>query len=203
MTLAVIDYGAGNLRSVSKALDFIKVPNCITSSLEEVYAAEKIIFPGVGSFGKTMKSLKESGLDRAIKKRIAEGTPFLGICLGLQTLFEGSEESPGVEGLKIFKGKARKFRGSIKVPHTGWNTAEIRKESELLKGLNNLRTHFYFVHSYFVEPANRSIVLTTTNYGSAFTSAICEDNIFGVQFHPEKSGTAGLKILKNFVKIKC
>jgi|TARA_B100001971_G_C18223324_1_gene558681 glutamine amidotransferase len=199
--IAIIDYGAGNLRSVKNALDYLKVDSIITSNPNDIKKAEKLILPGVGSFGDTINSLEEKTLIKTIKEQIKNKKPYLGICLGLQILFEGSEESPDAKGLGIFKGDVKRFK-ELKVPQIGWNSINIKnKKSKLLKGIET-NSYFYFVHSYYVEPKDKSIILTKTDYGVNFVSGIEKDNIFAVQFHPERSGDIGLKILKNFVELE-
>jgi glutamine amidotransferase len=196
--IAIIDYGAGNIQSVKNALDYLKVENKITDKAEDIEKADKVIFPGVGAYGDVMKALEEKGLTESVKKAISE-KPYLGICLGLQVLFEESEESPGVKGLGIFKGKVKKFKSkTLKIPQIGWNSIKIAKKDEILKGIKD-ESYFYFVHSYFVEPEDKSIILTKTDYGEEFVSGIVKDNVIGIQFHPERSGEVGLQLLKNFV----
>ena len=198
--IAIIDYGAGNLKSVKNALDYLKVQSIITDKAKDIENAEKIIFPGVGNFGNVMKGLEERNLIDVLKKNIGK-KPFLGICLGLQVLFEEGEESPGVKGLEIFKGTVKKFKSkTLKIPQIGWNLIEIKQKNPLLDGIKN-ESYFYFVHSYFVAPKDKSIVLTTTEYSENFVSGIAAKNIFGVQFHPERSGAVGLQLLKNFVRL--
>jgi len=198
--IAVIDYGAGNLKSVTNALDFLKAKYKVTSNPEDIEKAGKIIFPGVGSFGDCVKALKKRKLFGTLKQQIIK-KPYLGICLGLQILFESSQESPGIKGLSILKGKNKKFSGKLKVPQIGWNSIKITtKKSKLMKGIKD-NSYFYFVHSYYVVPKDKKITLTKTNYGEEFTSSIETGNIFGVQFHPERSGEIGLKVLKNFVEL--
>src|SRR3989338_8051240 len=198
--IAIIDYGAGNLKSVTNALDFIKAKYKVTSDDEDIKKADKIIFPGVGAFGECIKSLKNMGIYETLKKEIPK-KPYLGICLGLQVLFEESEESPGVKGLSIFRGKCRKFKDiKLKVPQIGWNSIKIMKKSKLLDGVED-GSYFYLVHSYYADPKDKEIILTKTSYGIDYCSGIAKGNIFGVQFHPERSGEIGLRILKNFVKV--
>jgi len=199
--IAVIDYGAGNLKSITNALDFLKVKYKVTDEKEEIEKADKIIFPGVGAFGDCVNSLKKKGLFETLKEEIGK-KPYLGICLGLQVLFEGSEESKGVRGLSIFKGKCKKFNSKeFKIPQIGWNSINIiNKKNKLLKDIKD-DSYFYFVHSYYVDPEDKDIILTKTDYGVDFVSGIEEDNIFGVQFHPEKSQNCGLEILKNFAEL--
>lgn len=206
--IAVIDYGMGNLRSVQKALEVVGAKAKITSIPEDLKGCERIVFPGVGAFGDAMKELKRRGLARPIKDAIAEGKPFLGLCLGVQLLFEKSDEAPGVKGLGVLKGEVKRFRFKdkrLKVPHMGWNniarSSKFKAQSKILKGIPD-GAFMYFVHSYYVKPKDKKAVLTTTDYGIKFVSGICKDNIYGFQFHPEKSQELGLKILKNFVRLR-
>ena len=205
--IAVIDYGMGNLRSVQKALEVVGAKTILTSKPGDLKRCEKIVFPGVGSFGEAMRELKRLKLVEPIKDAIAEGKPFLGLCLGLQLLFEKSEESPGVKGLCILKGESKRFKFSgpkavLKVPHMGWNEIKprARKNIKILKGVLS-GSYMYFVHSYYVKPKDKSVTLTTTDYGIDFVSGISKDNIYAFQFHPEKSQALGLKILNNFVRL--
>lgn len=201
--IAVIDYGMGNLRSVSKALERVGGEAEVTSSAEAIGSAEAVVLPGVGAFYQAMENLKGLGIVTSICQAIRSGKPFMGICLGLQLLFTESEEGE-CEGLNIISGKVKKFKvESLKVPHMGWNEIQFKVESEnpqFLKGIPK-GSYFYFAHSYYVEPEEEKVVLTTTDYGIKFTSAVREGNIFGVQFHPEKSGEKGLELLKNFVQL--
>ena len=198
--IAIIDYGAGNLKSVKNALDFLRAKSIITDKAKDIEKADKVIFPGVGSFGDVMEALEKKKLIEPIKKAIKQ-KPYLGICLGLQILFEQSQENPGVKGMGIFKGRVKRFSSKLKIPQIGWNSIKITKKSQITKNIND-NSYFYFVHSYYVEPEDKSIILTKTDYGQEFTSGIAKDNIFGVQFHPERSGTIGLEMLKNFVELK-
>ena len=191
--IAIIDYGAGNLKSVKNALDCLKVDSTITDKPEEIQKADRLILPGDGSFGYMMENLKKKSLIIPIKNFIKNGKPFLGICLALQGLFEESEESPGVKGLSVFKGKAVKFKRG-KVPQIGWNNIVPNK-----KGIFN-ENFMYFVNSYFVVPEDSSIVATMTDYNCNFVSAIQSNNITAMQFHPEKSGKAGIVLLKRWLK---
>ena len=200
--VAIIDYGMGNLRSVAKAIERVGARPVVTRDRKTILRATHLILPGVGAFRACMEGLERLALKDAIGDFIATGRPFLGICLGLQLLFEESEEGGIHSGLGIIKGRVRGFRrniknGQLKVPHMGWNTIKIRKDSAILKGIPD-GAYFYFVHSYYVVPAQKGCVLTTTEYGIEFTSSIEQDNIFGVQFHPEKSQSVGLKLLENF-----
>jgi len=197
--IAIIDYGAGNLTSVKNALDVLNADSIITDKADEIKKADKVIFPGVGSFGDVMKALEKRKLIVPIKEAI-KTKPFLGICLGMQVLFEQSEESPSVKGLGIFKGKVKKFKSkTLKIPQIGWNSIKINKENNILKDTKN-NSYFYFVHSYYVDPEDTDIILTKTSYGEDFVSGIAKDNIIGIQFHPERSGEVGLNMLKNFIK---
>jgi len=198
--IAVIDYGAGNLKSITNALDFLRVEYKVTDKPEYIKKADKIIFPGVGAFGDCIKALVKKGLFKSLKREIGK-KPYLGICMGLEVLFEKSEESPGVKGLSIFKGKCRKFKSkNLKIPQIGWNSVEIvNKKSSLFKKVDD-GSYFYFVHSYYVDAVDKKVILTKTNYGIDFVSSVERGNIFGVQFHPERSGEIGIRILENFVK---
>ena len=201
--IAVIDYGVGNLFSVEKAVAYQKADVIVTSDEKTILNADKIILPGVGAFGDCMKNLLATGLVPAIKKKVADGTPLLGICVGLQILFEGSEESPEVEGLGLIKGMVRKIKApGLKIPHIGWNSliiAEPRQTVDLFKGLGE-KPYVYFVHSYHAVPLDKSVVTATTVYGEELTAAVAIGNIQATQFHPEKSGDVGLKLLENFVR---
>jgi len=206
--IAVIDYGMGNLRSVEKALEVSGAKTIVTSSARAIAGCDKIVFPGVGAFGDAMKELKSRRLIEPIKSAIAGGKPFLGLCLGLQLLFEKSEEAPGVNGLCVLKGGVKRFRfkrDGLKVPHMGWNEIEKNlrlkiQNSKLLYGVPD-GSYMYFVHSYYVAPKDRSVIMTTTNYSKDFVSGIAKDNIYGLQFHPEKSQDVGLRILENFIRL--
>jgi len=193
--IAVIDYGAGNLKSVTNALDFLRVKYKVTSKKEDIEKADKIIFPGVGSFGDCISSLKKKGIFDTLKEEISN-KPYLGICLGLQVLFESSDESVGVKGLSIFKGKCKKFSGKLKVPQIGWNSVKIIKENPIFKK----NSYFYFVHSYYVEPKDKELVCALTDYGIEYCSGIAKGNIYAFQFHPERSREIGLEILEEFVR---
>ncbi len=198
--IAIIDYGMGNLRSVQKALEAVGASATITQSPKDIEKAEKVVLPGVGAMGPAMERLKALRLISCIQETVASGKPFLGICLGLQLLFESSTEGGLVEGLGVFAGGVERFSVS-KVPHMGWNRVKIQKSrSRLFVGCPE-GSHFYFCHSYFVRPQDPSLVSTTTDYGVEFTSSVERDCVFGVQFHPEKSQSAGLKLLKNFLEV--
>ena len=200
--IAIIDYGAGNLHSVKNALDLLGVDNIVTGNKEEILSADKVILPGVGAFGDAMKCLEERGLVETVKAVAENGKPFLGICLGLHLLFEESEESPNVKGLGIFKGKIVKIpdNRSLKIPHMGWNNIRITKDSKILKNIGN-EPYVYFVHSYYVEAEDESVVSAYTEYGQRLDIAVEQGNVFATQFHPEKSGDTGMEILKNFIAL--
>ena len=191
--IAIIDYGAGNLKSVKNALDYLNVDSIITDKPEDILKADRLILPGDGSFGYMMENLEKKNLISPIKRFIRSRKPFLGICLGLQGLFEESEESPKVKGLSIFKGKVVKFRKG-KVPQIGWNKI-FPKQNGIFK-----EDFMYFVNSYYIVPKDKYIIATTTDYNNNFVSAIKSDNITAMQFHPEKSGKAGIELLKRWLK---
>lgn len=203
--IVLIDYGVGNLYSVEKAVASVGGDVKISSDEEDIQRAEKIILPGVGAFGDCMKNLEATGLIPTIKAEIFAGKPILGICVGMQILFAGSEESPCVDGLKIFGGQVRKIRaGDLKIPHMGWNAVAMRNSQcvmrNLFKGIKE-NSYFYFVHSYHAAPDDKKIIAATTTYGEEVTAAIAFETIFATQFHPEKSGDVGLQVLKNFVEL--
>ncbi len=199
--IAIIDYDAGNVKSVEKALQALNQEVVITNDKKVLLAADKVILPGVGAFGDAMEKLQAYGLVEVIHELIEMKKPFLGICLGLQLMFEESEESPGVKGLGLLKGKIVRFpQSELKVPQIGWNSLEFPKESVLFKGINS-GEYVYFVHSYYLK-AEEDIVAATTEYGVTVHAAVEKGNIFACQFHPEKSSGVGLNILKNFVEYK-
>ncbi len=196
--IAIIDYGMGNLRSVEKGFLKVGVDVRVTNRPEDVAEADGVVLPGVGAFKDCMQELTNLGMIDAVTDILKKGKPYLGICLGLQVLFSESGEFGICRGLDIFKGKVLRFESSaLKIPHMGWNQLNIKKESPLLKGIPD-KSYFYFVHSFYVEPEDKSIIATTTDYGIEFTSSVRKENIFAVQFHPEKSQAAGLRLLKNF-----
>ena len=200
--IAIIDYDAGNIKSVEKALISLGQDVVLTSDPEVILSADKVVLPGVGAFGDAMGHLKERGLVDVIKKVCESGTPFLGICLGLQLLFEYSEESPGVEGLGILKGGIIRIPsdGGLKVPHIGWNSLSYPNKGRLYEGVDE-GSFVYFVHSYYLKAADPSIVVARTSYGVDIDASVESGNVFACQFHPEKSSSVGLKILKNFAEI--
>lgn len=200
--IAVVDYGMGNLRSVSKALEHVGAKVKVSDRAQDLKEASGIVLPGVGAFKDAVRNLKVKGLWEAIVKEVERGKPLLGICLGLQLLFEKSYEFGENEGFGFIKGEVVKFElpKEYKIPHMGWNQVYRRKESSLLKGIKE-GDFFYFVHSYYVKPKERETTLTETDYGIYFTSSVEKENVFGVQFHPEKSQRVGLKLLENFLRI--
>jgi len=195
--VVIFDYGVGNLLSLKTALEKVGLTASIGTTWRDLAKADAIALPGVGSF--TAAASELDSVKETLQTRINEGTPFLGICLGLQLFFESSEEGPGT-GLGVFKGRNLQLPKTVKVPHMGWNTLNIVKSNELFDGISD-GTYVYFVHSLYPAPKDNSIVCTTTQYGTTFTSAIANKNIYGTQFHPEKSGGVGIKILSNFAKI--
>ena len=200
--IAIIDYDAGNIKSVEKAMHLLGQEVVVTRDRESILTADIVILPGVGAFGDAMSKLRQYGLDEVIRDVTAKGTPFLGICLGLQLLFERSDETPGVEGLGILKGEILRIpdKEGLKIPHMGWNNIKVKEDSRLFKGLPE-NPYVYFVHSYYLQADDEDIVAATTEYGVKIHAAVEKDNIFACQFHPEKSSTVGLQILKNFVSL--
>ncbi len=199
--IAIIDYGMGNLRSVQKGFARVGCEALVTQDPAAVESAPAVVLPGVGAFADAMENLKKAGMIEVIQRVVAAGKPFLGICLGQQLLFDTSEEFGNTQGLAIFPGKVRRFpEGQLKVPHMGWNQAVKQKASPLLKGIPD-GSAFYFVHSYYVEPADPELTITHTEYGLPFASVVGRNNVFGIQFHPEKSSDLGLRILQNFGKL--
>lgn len=200
--IAIIDYDAGNLKSVEKALISLGEEVVVSREADVLLSADKVILPGVGAFGDAMNKLSEFGLVDVINKLVEKNTPLLGICLGLQLLFEESEEAPGVKGLGILKGKILKIppKEGLKIPHMGWNSIDIKPEARLFKGLKN-NSYVYFVHSYYLKAEDESIVAATTEYSTHIHASVESGNIFACQFHPEKSSDVGLKILKNFAQL--
>lgn len=203
MDLAIIDYGMGNLRNVQKAFEHIGAAAEISSRPTDLARARGLVLPGVGAFGDAMANLHRAGLVEPIRAAAAKGKPLLGICLGLQLLFDESEEMGLYEGLGILTGRVVRFAEGLKVPHIGWNQLEITEhgaQSALLAGIAD-GSYAYFVHSYYVQPADASCVLTETDYGLSFASVVGQGNVFGAQPHPEKSQEVGLRLLRNFARI--
>ena len=199
--IAIIDYGAGNLHSVKNALDFLGAQSIITGDKETILGADKVILPGVGSFGDAMRALKANGLDMVVKEVAKSNKPLLGICLGLHMLFEESEESEEEKGLGIFKGKVVRIPDcGLKIPHMGWNNITLTKDSKIL-GLSQNSPYVYFVHSYYITTPQTDIISAYTEYGARLDVAVEKDNIFATQFHPEKSGDAGMNILSRFINL--
>ncbi len=200
--IALIDYDAGNIRSVEKALVSLGQEVCVTRDREALLHADKVILPGVGAFGNAMGHLREYGLTDVIYEVVDKKTPFLGICLGLQLLFERSDEAPGVEGLGILKGEILRIPDGegLKIPHMGWNSLKLQNDGRLFRGLWE-KPYVYFVHSYYLKAKEERIVKATTCYGTLIHASVEQDNIFACQFHPEKSSGTGLRILKNFAEL--
>jgi imidazole glycerol-phosphate synthase subunit HisH len=196
--ITILDYGAGNLRSVANTLAEIGAEYTLARDAAALGAAQKILLPGVGHFGQMMHALDALSLRGVLLERIAAGVPFLGVCLGMQALFDGSEEAGEVAGLGLYRGMVRRFPAAARVPHMGWNSLEVRPEARLLRGLPE-RPYVYFAHSFYVPPDERASALCT--YGLEYTAALEAGNVFGVQFHPEKSAAIGLKIVRNFVEM--
>lgn len=200
--IAIIDYDAGNIKSVEKALHFLGEEAVITRDSGILLHADKVILPGVGSFGDAMSKIRGYGLEETIQEIVANSTPFMGICLGLQLLFESSEESPGVSGLSLLKGKIVRIPEAqgIKVPHIGWNSLSYPNPGKLFQGIPE-DSYVYFVHSYYLKAEDPTIVTGATQYSTNIHAAVEKENLFACQFHPEKSSDVGLKILKNFIEI--
>lgn len=201
--IAILDYDAGNLKSVEKALAYLGEESVITRDRHQVESADKVILPGVGSFGAAMEQLKKYEIDKILQEVVAEHKPLLGICLGLQLMFDGSEESAGVEGLHLLKGSILRIpdQEGLKIPHIGWNSLRLENQGRLFQGIGE-DSYVYFVHSYYLKAENPKIVKASTEYSVHIHASVEKDNIFACQFHPEKSSTVGLKILSNFAKIQ-
>ena len=200
--IAIVDYDAGNLKSVEKAFHYLGQETIVTRDASVILSADKVVLPGVGAFGDAMNKLNNYDLVHTLKKVSENGTPFLGICLGLQLLFEASEESEGIEGLSILKGKILKIpkKEGLKIPHMGWNSLKVKEGAKLFKGITE-NPYVYFVHSYYLEAKNEEDVAATTEYSTLIHASVEKNNIFACQFHPEKSGEVGLKILENFANL--
>lgn len=197
--IAIVDYGMGNLRSVEKGFQKVGAPAFVTSDAARIDNARAVVLPGVGAFRDCIRNLTDLSLTEAIIRSIRAGKPYLGICLGLQVLFSESEEFGRCAGLDIFRGKVVRFRQGLKVPHMGWNTVDLAGKPPIFAGIDD-HAFFYFVHSYYVVPEDRTIVAATTEYGGQFTSMVWKDNVFATQFHPEKSQGIGLKVLAGFAE---
>ena len=200
--IAIIDYDAGNIKSVEKALQYLGEEAVITRDRDEILKSDKVILPGVGAFGDAMEKLKQYGLVETIHEVVERQIPFLGICLGLQLMFESSEEAPGVEGLGLLPGKILRIpkKDGMKIPHMGWNDLKIKEGSKLFAGLEE-DPYVYFVHSFYLQAEDPSIVAATAEYGVTIHASVEKDHIFACQFHPEKSSTVGLQILRNFIAL--
>lgn len=200
--IAIIDYDAGNIKSVEKAFQFLGEETVLSRDRDVILSADKVVLPGVGAFGDAMAKLKDYNLVNTIYDVVDKKTPFLGICLGLQLLFESSDESEGVPGLGILQGKISKIpdKAGFKIPHIGWNSLELVNNGKLFKGIDN-QSYVYFVHSYYLQAKEQEIVKATTEYVAHIHASVEKDNVFACQFHPEKSGNVGLKILDNFRKL--
>lgn len=201
--IAIIDYDAGNLRSVEKALKFLGEESIVTRGQKEILSADKIILPGVGAFGEAMDHLRKLELDKVIQEAVHRQIPLLGICLGLQLLFEGSDESGGVEGLGILDGQIVKIPDTpgLKIPHIGWNSLHLKNQGRLFEGVPE-GTFVYFVHSFYLKAKEDSIVKASADYGVTIHASVEQDSVFACQFHPEKSSSMGLRILQNFAKTR-
>ena len=200
--IAIIDYDAGNIKSVEKALLFLGQEVEVTGDKETILAADKVILPGVGAFGDAMATIRERGLEDVICEVADKGTPFLGICLGLQLLFERSDEAPGVQGLGILKGEILKIpeKEGMKIPHMGWNSLHLENNGKLFRGIQE-GAYVYFVHSYYLKAVDEQIVKASTDYCTHIHASVEQGNVFACQCHPEKSSDVGLRILKNFVEL--
>ena len=200
--IAIIDYDAGNIKSVEKALVSLGQDVCVTRDAQEILSADKVILPGVGHFGDAMEKLHRYGLVDVIHQVVQQKKPFLGICLGLQLLFERSDEAPGVEGLGVLKGQILRIpeKEGLKIPHMGWNSLHLQNDGRLFRGILE-DTYVYFVHSYYLKAADEQIVKATTQYSTCIHASVEQDNVFACQFHPEKSSTWGLKMLENFANL--
>lgn len=201
--IAIVDYDAGNIKSVEKALEYIGEQPFVTRDSETILSADKVILPGVGSFGDAMEKLQKYGLVEILHEVVKKGIPLLGICLGLQLLFESSEETPGVHGLGVLKGKVVRIpdKAGYKIPHMGWNSININTKSELFRGIPE-NSYVYFVHSYYLQAECESDVAASTEYVTHIHAAAEHGNVYATQFHPEKSGEIGLQILRNFVALR-
>jgi glutamine amidotransferase len=197
--VVIIDYGVGNLRSVEKAFAATGCDALISGDEETLRAAQRLVLPGVGAFGACMKALKERGFDLLVREKASEGTPLLGVCVGMQMLFEESDEFGSTPGLGLLKGTVRRFGNELVVPHVGWNRIHQKREHALFEGIGD-GAFCYFVHSFYCQPREQDVVVGETEYGQRYASVVARENICGVQFHPEKSQDVGLRMLRNFVR---
>ncbi|MFH1288088.1 MAG: imidazole glycerol phosphate synthase subunit HisH [bacterium] len=198
--IAIIDYGMGNLRSIQKAFEFLSYQAVVTDKKQKIKDASAVVLPGVGAFPKAMEELRKRDLEETVKQGVQSGRPFLGICLGMQILFEESDEFGSSRGLGIVQGKVTRFSEKLKIPHMGWNEIELFKRPDFLKDFSE-KAFMYFVHSYYCEPKDKKVILTKTFYGKSFVSSIAQDNLIACQFHPEKSQKAGLELLDSFGRL--
>ncbi len=198
--IVVVDYGMGNLKSVLNAFSKLGADIAVSGDPRVVEGASAIVLPGVGAFGRCMENLETRGLAASVREHVRKDKRYLGICLGMQILFESSEEAPGVKGLGIIKGSVPRFTGSVKVPHMGWNSIDILRDSSIFKGIQS-GDFFYFVHSFYCAPHDQGTIATTTDYGGPFTSSVEKGSLFACQFHPEKSQRVGLQLLRNFLEL--
>ena len=200
--IAIIDYDAGNIKSVEKAMEYLGQEVCVTRDSKEILSADKVILPGVGAFGDAMGKLRQYGLEQVIHEVVKKQIPLLGICLGLQLLFEKSDETPGVAGLGVLKGEILRIpdKEGLKIPHMGWNSLNYPNEGRLFKGIPE-DSYVYFVHSYYLKAKDDGIVTATTEYSTLIHASVEQGNVFACQFHPEKSSHVGMQILKNFVNL--
>ncbi|HEY0728545.1 MAG TPA: imidazole glycerol phosphate synthase subunit HisH [Pyrinomonadaceae bacterium] len=199
MSVAIIDYGVGNLRSVEKAFAATGCEAVVSGDERVLRGADRLVLPGVGAFGACAKALRERGFDGLVREKVEEGTPLLGVCVGMQLLFEESDEFGATPGLGLLPGRVRRFGDELVVPHVGWNRIDQVCENPMFEGVAN-GSFFYFVHSYYCEPEDKSVVAGETEYGVRYASVVAKANICGVQFHPEKSQDAGLRLLRNFAR---
>jgi len=200
--IVIVDYGMGNIHSVQKALEGLGGVCQVTNQTDKIKVADKLVLPGVGAFSDAMTELEKQGLITGLKEQIKNGKPFLGICLGMQLLFEESDEAKGIKGLGIIKGRVKRFdqRLGLKVPHMGWNNLSFKQDCPLLRNVPD-NSYVYFCHSYYPVPSESEVIAATTDYGIEFASMVAKDNLYGVQFHPEKSQKTGLKIIENFINL--
>ena len=199
-TIAVVDYGAGNLKSVQHAVEHVGLPAVVTADAQQILTADGVILPGVGAAADTMSNLQQRNLVGVVKQVIARGTPFFGVCMGLQALFTYSEEGGRHECLDVLPGRVRRFEPGLNIPHMGWNQVRQRRQHPFFDGVPD-GADFYFVHSFYVEPVNEHFIAGETEYGVPFASVVCRDNVMATQFHPEKSAEDGLRLYRNFGRI--